>query len=215
MGQTADAFEAQFSAYAKRQLGWLSPENTPEVTASGVYRLWAEDSGGKSPEAIYALRIRKDEEREYWIEKRMDPFNEALVDSVLVYWAPWEQSNLGTQLLDMNSKYGEPLSLGMRFSDPLAGVHIIPLQRAPDGSWVDIAIILGAEEIVPAALYLLPRNGSGNDILYFSGGADSPLHFQSSTDLEHWTDQESFPSGTPGTFWNITPVQPFEFFRVR
>jgi hypothetical protein len=214
MGQTADAFEAQFSAYAKRQLGWLSPDNTPKVTASGVYRLWADDSGGKSPEAIYGLRIRKDEEREYWIEKRMDPFNEALVDSVLVYWAPWEQSNLGTQLLDMNSKYGEPLPVGMRFSDPVAGVQIIPLQRAPDGSWVDVAIILGVEDIIPAALYLLPRNGSGNDILYFSGGADSPLHLQSSTDLAHWADQESVPSGTPGSFWNITPDQRFEFFRV-
>ncbi len=204
---------AHFSAFAKHQLGWLNDSNVKEITSSGVYRIHAHDVPQKNNSLRYALRIRKDSEREYWIEKRhLFEEDQTIQNGVLVYWSPWSQSNLGTQLLDASPENGQALPLGVRLSDPEARVHIIPFRQAEDHTWIEIAVVLGASTIEPRSLRLLPREEPVELFLYFSGGNDYAL--QTSPDLRTWNGID-LPA--PEANEHILPLgleNPRKFFRL-
>jgi hypothetical protein len=211
-----DVPSAHFSAFGKHQLGWLSDDNVTAVTSSGVYRIYAEDFPARDVLKAYALRIRKDSGRDYWIEKRhlFEDYN--LQNGVLVYWSPWSQSNLGTQLLDASSDAGESLPVGVRLSDPDARVHIIPVQQADDHSWIDVAVVLGPETIEPLSLHLLPRRGSSDDpLLYFSGVASGGYTLQASPDLRIWSNNGISPATGSEFFVPVTSTDSSKFFRLQ
>jgi hypothetical protein len=58
-----------FSAGYKRRLDWLTDQNVQTVTTSGTYRIFAYDVVN-APTGIHALKIRKDNAKDYWIEFR-------------------------------------------------------------------------------------------------------------------------------------------------
>ena len=60
----------EFNACHKHRLGWLPDSAIQTVTSDGVYRLQACDTGTLADGSAYALRIRMDQERDYWIETR-------------------------------------------------------------------------------------------------------------------------------------------------
>jgi hypothetical protein len=139
-----------FGVYWKRQLNWLSAGQVRNVTLSGTYRLFASDSPATPPGQFHALRIQKDEEREYWVEFRQRlPNDPWLRDGVIVSWAPWSGSRGGTQMLDMNpgaDRSDAPLTVGRTFSDFLDRIHLTPLRVGGAGTnrWVDMHVVLGA-----------------------------------------------------------------------
>ena len=69
MGSTAPS-AGHYNAQAKSQIRWLPPEFTPEITSSGLYRLYAFDTPRLQSGQLYALQIRKDAERVFWGEYR-------------------------------------------------------------------------------------------------------------------------------------------------
>jgi hypothetical protein len=213
MGAAPDAFDAQFTAFAKRQLGWLTEANAPVIAQSGIYRLYAMDVAARSPSNHYALRVRKDSEREYWIEKRLGVFDETLRNSVLVYWSPWSKSNLGTQLLDMNSAAGEMLPVGMRFSDDDSAIHVIPVQSAPDGEWIDVAILIGEEEPLSWKVYWLIRDSDASNFLYLPALSPNPPKLQSSTDFQAWQTLGIGDNDSREHFQLVDPALRYQFFR--
>lgn len=124
-----------FGAYAKRSLNWLSAANVQEITDDGIYRLFPFDGASVEPNRAYALTLRKDAQRVYWIEARANLWSESpLARSVVLNWSP-SMGSSGPILLDMipgpgGGVYDAPLSLGETFQDPELGLIITPVRRA-------------------------------------------------------------------------------------
>jgi len=121
-----------FNACHKYKLGWLPDTAIQTVTSDGVYRLYPFDTGTLSNGLSYALRIRRDDQREFWIETRQQLNARSWSrPSLLVHWGPWNLSNGGSQLLDMTpasdgGRYDAPLLLGQSFYDASQGLKITP-----------------------------------------------------------------------------------------
>jgi hypothetical protein len=141
-----------FNAAHKHFLGWLPPSQILAVTNSGVYELNSFDTSTLKPGIRTALTIRKDPDREYWIEARQNWIdNPWAQNGVLVYFGPWDQSYGTSPLLDTtpNSHWPDdsrdaPLLLGRTFSDCEAGVHVTPLSRSQtEPGRLQIRVVLG------------------------------------------------------------------------
>ena len=162
MGFGAEAgLAAHFNAYEKHFLGWLPDAAVGHVDRSGTYTLHAADSPvAPSPGQRYALRVRKDELRDYWLSARGDTHwsDNPSLSGLEVSWGAWSKddvanSQLGSHLLDMTSgphadafDYGLPL--GRTFSDESVGVHVTPLRRDPGGA-VEVAVRFDSDQAAP------------------------------------------------------------------
>lgn len=136
---TAGAGIYQFNVAIKSELNWLAPEYVQAVTESGVFRLHAFDVPQLVNGRVYALRIRKDQNRNYWAEFRQKiTGNPWLQNGILLNWDVWDNhavnSSGGTELLDTTpgtpsgngGREDAALVIGRTFSDPAAGF------RGPD-----------------------------------------------------------------------------------
>ncbi|MGL4399041.1 MAG: hypothetical protein ACRCXD_04160 [Luteolibacter sp.] len=105
----------QFTAHFKNVLNWLPNETHWTVTHPGTYRIHQFDYASADPSFRYALRIKKDTEREYWAEFRQRlTTNTGFTNGLMMTWDGWglggiggsggspvNGSNRGAQLLDM------------------------------------------------------------------------------------------------------------------
>ena len=136
----------QFSAFEKWRLDWIPTTNTQVITTSGTYRVYTSDSKtAPSGSAMYALRITKDSQRDYWISHRREFSNAWNLDGVHLHWDPWffptpgvedkyspTQSNEGGQLLDTTPGTAQGINdaalvRGRTFTDPASNIYITPM----------------------------------------------------------------------------------------
>ena len=191
-----------FNAINKTALGWLSGTDTEAVTQSGIYRIYAVDATNTVPNRRYFLRVMKDLDRDYWIEKRQSgEISQYIEDGILVHWNAWPQSNWGTHLLDPSDDPSEALPLRKPLIDSVDGVRIFALSQAEDRSYADVAVVLGS-----ARLNILPG------LLHVGGSALEPYAVQSSTDLRHWSDLVALATGE--LFLPLAAESPQTFYRV-
>jgi hypothetical protein len=138
----------QFNSNKRYRLGWLPAANVATVTSAGDYRVTALDaSSSLNPGAVYAIKVTKDSDRDYWLEFRQQfTSNAAAMNGAVVLWDPWAQSNRGSQLLDMTpettSKSDAPLGVGKTFSDRT---------NADSSKWIHFTV-LGKGGTVPESL---------------------------------------------------------------
>lgn len=167
-----------FNAFWKHQLDWLPGEKVSGVAETGTYRLYAYDGASLTDGQIYALRVRKDAARDYWLSYRGAVSGNAWArNGVVINWNPWAGSTEDTQLLDTTpgSPAGAsdaPLLIGRTFSDPEAKVHITPLAWGMEGDqpWIDVHVHLGnsAGNTSPAVeLETAGFTGSVNQVFEF------------------------------------------------
>lgn len=205
MGNPPFFDEAGFHTIHKTALGWLPPARSRRVTRSGVYRVYAHDIATLDPSRIYALRIRKDDERDYWIEKRsrLDIYQHIERSGLLAFWDDWSGSNGGTQQVGLEESPGESIPLRTALEDHSAGVRIIPVEHAADRSWMDVAVLFGNSRL----------NILGG-VLHYSTERGRACGFQVSTDLRTWTDLQRTSSPTGQLFLPIGSNSPRLFYRV-
>jgi len=150
MGNAA-AGEYHFMANHKAMLRWLpTAEAVHTVTASGTYRLFAMDQPRLDPGNRYAIKVRKDDQREYWAEFRQKSFggNRWVKDGIFMTWSAWSQSS-GGQLLDTtpgsaDGRNDAPVVIGRTFSDFESGIHFTPIGKAgTDPESMDVVVNLG------------------------------------------------------------------------
>jgi len=148
----------QFDAPHKNQLDWLKADAVQVVASNGVYRVYPFDVPAQSRVAgrFYAATVQKDFSRFYWLEfRQLFTGNAWAENGVLLNWAPWLESNGGTQLIDTtpgsptfsgDSRDDAAVVVGRTFDDNAAGVHITPLARGSDGPdpWLDVQVNVGA-----------------------------------------------------------------------
>src|SRR6058998_2995343 len=130
-----------FNVIWLNRLNWLENSFVQTVTNSSIYRLRAFDAPNLVSGAIYALRIRKDDARDYWAEFRQRfTGNRWTQNGIILNWSPWESSGRGTHLLDItpgspagnDARDDSPLVIGSTFSDQQAGIHITPVASSAD-----------------------------------------------------------------------------------
>ena len=140
-----------FNVVGKSLLGWLPDAFIPNAGRDGTNRLYVHDTPRLVEGRSYALKVRKDEQRTYWVSARSRfPGNPWLQNGVELHWAPWQQALGYSHLLDTTpgSKPGRDDSailIGRTFSDPEADVHITPVAKGGSGteSWFDVVVNLG------------------------------------------------------------------------
>jgi hypothetical protein len=169
------------------RLGWLGNSSTATATTGGVYRLHAFDVPNLLPGAIYALRIRKDQSREYWAEFRQAfSDNDWTQNGILLNWSPWASSRSGTHLLDTtpgsptdnDSKDDAALVVGRTLSDLQAGIHITPLTVSSNesGRSIDVQVHLGffSNNVAPTLTLVADRVtvGAGEPVQFTASASD-------------------------------------------
>lgn len=148
----------QFNATFKNTLDWLQDASVQTVRTSGTYRVFTYDVAALHPGQNYALKIRKDYDRNYWAEFHRKVANSWFINGVLLNWDAWNNgvtNNVsGSSLLDTtpgtptgnSSKDDAPVIIGTTYSDAPSGIHITPIARG-DGSlsenWIDVVVNLG------------------------------------------------------------------------
>jgi hypothetical protein len=155
----AGAGNYQFNANHKNLLDWLKADAIQNLTSNGVYRIYPFDVPGslRATGRIYAAFVKKDSQRDYWLEFRQKfTGNPWFENGLSLNWAAWDESSGGTQLIDTtpgSPDAGDGLSrddaavvIGRTYNDNAAGVHITPLLRGSTGSdpWIDYQVNLGA-----------------------------------------------------------------------
>ncbi|OYV06296.1 MAG: hypothetical protein CFE26_07060, partial [Verrucomicrobiales bacterium VVV1] len=143
----------QFTASFKNAISWLPTETHWTVNSPGVYRIHQFDSTIQDPSRRYALRIRKDTERDYWAEfRQLHTTNTGFMNGLMLTWDRWGQggiggsggnpgngSNGGAHLLDMtpgsfgngitDTRNDAALWIGRTFSDTDTNIHITPIAK--------------------------------------------------------------------------------------
>ena len=129
-----------FNTYHKNKLQWLPGSAVQMIESSGIYTLFPADVSSLQEGAAYALKLRKDSSRDYWIETGL-----TLDGGLLVNWSEYPGSLGGSQLLDMTPStrnfYDAALKPGEAFYDPALGIKIVPLgPSTADRNAVDVMV---------------------------------------------------------------------------
>lgn len=151
----ASAGANQFNAAFKSQIDWLPDSFVTTAQTSGTYRVFTFDVPRLVAGQPYALKVRKDYDRNYWLEFRQKFTSKPwLMNGVLLNWDPWNNgvagSASGTHLLDTMpgttpGKDDGAVIIGRTFSDWAAGLHFTPVARggaSPD-HWIDVVLNFG------------------------------------------------------------------------
>ncbi|HMJ65223.1 MAG TPA: PKD domain-containing protein, partial [Candidatus Binatia bacterium] len=183
----ANAGANHFNAAFKNQLDWLPETFVHNVTSNGTYRIYTFDAPSIVTGQKYAIKVRKNYDRDYWAEFRQRFTHRWFLNGVLLNWDPWDNgvsdSAGGTHYLDTtpgtpDGKNDGPVVIGRTFSDIPAGVHITPIARSGSGdSWIDVVINLGAfsNNAPPVASLIVDRTSAATGVnVNFSMSAFDP-----------------------------------------
>lgn len=176
----------QFNALFKNKLDWLPDTTVHTATTSGVYRIYPFDSPTRLTNRFYAVKVRKDFQRDYWIEfrKQVAANSDSLPYGVLLNWSPWGESSGGSQLID--STPGTPAGrrdaqvvIGRTFSDFANSVHITPVRvlEATNDACIELQVNVGAflENRPPELEVQVDRtNALVGELVYFHATASDP-----------------------------------------
>jgi hypothetical protein len=145
-----------YNVQAKNQIRWLPDDYVPEITASGLYRIYAQDQPILDPGKRFALKIRKDSSRTYWGELRglyTGHATRTWADFGLILgWKFPSAGGSNWQLIDTTpgtafGKDDSPISLGRTFSDTESGIYLttvgVNAATATELKSVDVMVNLG------------------------------------------------------------------------
>ena len=148
---SASAGDLQFNACHKNKLGWMPDSVVHTAKSSGTYRIYQMDQPRQDPALRYAIKVRKDSDRDYWVDLRQKSFSSNLwvAGGVFLHWSPWVASEGGSHLLDTtpgspDDKTDSPIVIGRTFSDMETGVHITPVAKnATTPTSFDVVVNVG------------------------------------------------------------------------
>ena len=147
MGSGAGHFNVIF----KNAVNWLTDEYIRFVNSSQTNRIYAFDVPRIFKGRHYALRIRKDWDREYWVSHRQGyPDNPWLSHGVILQWksagAGGNTLLIDTTYATYNRKNDCAVVIGRTFADPPAHIYITPIAEggdSPTNKWIDVVVNLG------------------------------------------------------------------------
>jgi hypothetical protein len=133
-----------FNPYYKYRLGWVTDDQVPMVTKSGVYRINQFDNSTGT--GTLGLRIARDSTNTYWVAIRRDGLrwpSTTINDGAYVFW---QNTSLNSLLLDLNtpgsSTNDAALGLNTVFTDKDIRKAIIPVVNGgiSPNAYMDVAV---------------------------------------------------------------------------
>lgn len=199
--------EFDFSHWNKSILQWLPDSGITLASTSGTYRIYRFDLAANANLANpRALKIVRDNLRDYWIGYRRGTTNASLDGGAYVIWG--YNANQEGDLLDMatpgTSLTDAGLRIGSIFNDSAAGITLAPLAQGGTGTeeWLDVQVTLSPrvqwshttysiDERGGTALLTLTRaqSGAGSVSVNYAtlaGTAASPADFSTQSGTVTW-----------------------------
>lgn len=143
---SANGGSYHFNARYKNLMNWIRADEVANVTASGVYRIFAHDDSTTT--GLRGLKVARSFSTNYWVEFRQKfTSNKWLMSGAGIRWAG--NGNEKSHLLDTtpgspDGRNDAALVLGRTFADSAAGVYITTLRKGgttPES--IDVAVNLG------------------------------------------------------------------------
>lgn len=134
----------QFNPWNKSLLQWLPDAAVNTISSSGTYRVYRFDDAAASLSNTQALKVVRNQERDYWISYRRATNNANLDNGAYIIWGG-NRSDNGI-LLDMTTPGDSPndaaLAVGATFDDSAAGITLKPLSKGGSGAdeWLDVQV---------------------------------------------------------------------------
>jgi hypothetical protein len=147
MADGYDFTRAGFNSYQKSRIGWLRDSEYINSQVSGRHRIHALDEPTVDPDKRYAIRIPTPSRGNYWLEYRNNYSSTAFRNGLLLQaqGSGWTVNTSLPQRIDVtywskNDDRDSMIPIGWTFSDHEQGVHVTPLARADDFSWIDVQV---------------------------------------------------------------------------
>ncbi len=147
MADGYDFSRAGFCSYQKSRLGWLRDSEYINSLVSGRHRIHALDDSTVDPDKRYAIRIPTPNRGIYWLEYRNNYNNTAFRNGLFLQaqGGDWGGNGLRPQRIDVTywsqrDDLDSTIPIGWTFSDHEQGIHVTPLARADDFSWIDVQV---------------------------------------------------------------------------
>lgn len=162
---SANAGAYHYNTYEKNLLGWLPGANVSTVAVDSTVRLYAHDLGVLGSQKTYAIKVRRDADRDYWLEFRQHSgfsSNPWLMNGIGIRWDRWAQSNSGSHLLDTtpftpDGKSDAGVVLGRTWTDPVSRINITPVARITGAEpAMDVRVTFGRSANAPAGSLSAP-----------------------------------------------------------
>ncbi|MBM3846465.1 MAG: PKD domain-containing protein, partial [Verrucomicrobia bacterium] len=201
-------FSAHYNTVSKRALRWLPEQNIHSPTASGIYRVYAYDQPLLEEGKRYALKVRKDVTRNYYLEYHNaygieHPSRVELRNSALVIWSGFGGAGhlIDTTPGTPGGKDDSGIEVGRTFSDEGAEVHFTVVSRnstSPES--LDIAVNLGNDPANnPPTLTLTPSALTvvvGRSLTFTANATDA----DGDALAYHWDSGDGLPGVNTSTF---------------
>lgn len=168
----------QYNSRSKNYLGWIPDADIPNLTNSGLYRLYAFD--GDYGVGTRGLKRVRTGSQNYWLQFRQRKTDKnALMNGVQLLWTG--NGNEGSYLLDIRLRGNaddNAIVIGRTFSDPNNGCHFTPVGKGhtfPES--MDVVVNVGSfpTNLPPTAILASsPANPSANQTVTFSAVASDP-----------------------------------------
>ena len=139
-----------YNAQGKSQIRWLPSAFIQPVSQSGLYRIYAFDTGSLDASKRYAMTIAKDSQRTYWgMVRSLFDTNPWMKNGLEIGWRFPNGSGSNFQLIDTTNgspfaKEDAAISLGSTFSDTEAGIHMTTVAANDSPRYVDVQINMGS-----------------------------------------------------------------------
>ncbi len=214
----ASSLNGHFNVVGKFLLGWLPPAYINAISSNGTNRVYVHDTPDLETGRAYALTVRKDDQRTYWVSARARySDNAGLLNGVELHWGPWQQAIGYSHLLDTTP--GSPkgssdgaIQVGRTFNDAEANIHITPVGKGGGGleAWFDVVVNFGtyATNVPPVAEMTYSTNqaargqtvtfkmsatdANGDTLSYFWDFGDGAFGLNSPSVTKAWTTNGDF-----------------------
>ena len=152
--------------FHKQSLGWVTQNQVPEITKSGIYTINPLELSGQS---IYGVKVRKEDTQEYYYVEYRQPTDPGGYSgtyihvgyTVPVYSTIQSYVAAETYLLDTTPNspqgfYDSNLSDGTTFTDQTNNIQITQLSHSTSSTTLNISVV----ERIPTRLPILPESAT-------------------------------------------------------
>lgn len=187
-----------FNVRYKRSLDWITDANIQTVTSDGIYRIYMQDS--PLPGNMRGLKIRKNSEKNYWIEfRQLFTNNSSVMNGALIRWDYLSGGLRRTQLLDMTpatpQNFDQPLLIGQSFLDNDNRIRMTVLGKGnttPESLDVRVELNVGCSfSLGQASQNFSASGGEGSITVNTQSGCRPPA-----TTNDNWLFAESTDTGS-------------------
>ena len=182
-GASDDGFlnTVNFNAWYKSLMGYVPGNRVQTVTASGTQRIFGLESIIGS--GLHALKIRKDDDRDYWVEFRPRIAHRPnALNGAILHWG-YKRIGQNSALLDSTpgstGRFQDSgIAIGKTFSDPDAQVHITPIGKGgttPES--LDVVVNIGnfGTNRTPTVTVAASKSNPGfGEVITFTATASDP-----------------------------------------